>query len=141
MAVTNQHGDGRRAVLGLPTSDGIDGGSLTVGYDRLSDILLVHFGDRGRFGVVDYVGEPDYLAVLREVEGGDVAGVQIEDFLARAVVDDPMRLHLLEVAELRGITPDEVAALRASLPVGERKRAAVATLLQAFNGDQGTFDP
>ncbi len=82
--------------------------------------------------MVDYVGEPDYLAVLRDVEGDDVVGLQIEDFLARAIVDDPTRLDLLEVAELRGITPDEVGALRAEAARGARKRSAVADLLRAL---------
>ncbi|MDP9365927.1 MAG: hypothetical protein M3Q10_17195 [Chloroflexota bacterium] len=131
MAVTTSP-DRRPPPVGLPRPEELDPSRLAVGYDRTSDILLVHFGNRGRFGVVDYVGEPDYLAVLRDVEGDDVVGLQIEDFLARAIVDDPTRLDLLEVAELRGITPDEVGALRAEAARGARKRSAVADLLRAL---------
>jgi len=132
MAVTSKRD--RRTPVDLPNPDDLDPARLDVRYDRASDILLVHFGDRGRYGAADYVGEPDYLAVLRDAESDEVVGVQVEDFLVRAVVDDPTRLDLLEAAVLRGISPKEIAALRATVDAGQRKRAAVAALLRAFSG-------
>lgn len=112
---------------GLPTLDEVDLADVKLSYDRDSDILLIHFTDRGRVGVVDYVS--DVLAVLVDVETEDMVGLQVEDFLSKVVADNPDRLDLLEVAELRGITPHEVAALRVAVTIADRRRSAVASLM------------
>lgn len=120
-------GNERAPLPKWPRLDDVDLGQVAMSYDRDSDMLLVHFGARGRAGVVDYIG--DYLALLTDVESQDVVGVQIEDFLSTAVLDDPSLLNLLDLAELRGITREQVSALRAAQPLDSRKRAAVAVVL------------
>jgi hypothetical protein len=119
----------------LPTPDEVDLATAKLSYDRDSDMLLIHFTDRGRSGVVDYVS--DLLAVLVDVETEAVVGLQVEDFLSKVVPADPDRLDLLEIAELRGITSHEVAALRKNTTVGDRKRSAVASLMRRL----GTSSP
>lgn len=110
-----------------PTLDSIDVTRIDVGYDRDSDILLARFDDRALNAAVHYVG--DYLALLVDLETEEVVGLQVEDFLARAVGEDPGLPTLLDLADLRGITRDEVAMLHASQTPDARKRAAVAVLL------------
>lgn len=117
----------------LPTADDVDLANVSVSYDRDSDMLLIHFTDRGRAGVVDYVSS--VLATLVDVETEEVVGLQVEDFLGKVVASNPRHLDLLEVAELRGITPHEVAALRGAAPIDDRRRSAVASLLD----DLATF--
>ena len=110
-----------------PKPEEIDPHKVVLAYDRDSDMLLVHFDERGPASAVDYVDR--LFALLVDVESGDVVGLQVEDFLARAVVEEPRRIDVLDIAELRGITPLEVAALRNTMAVEPRKRAAVASLL------------
>lgn len=99
-----------------PKPEEIDPGKIVLAYDRDSDMLVVHFDERGPASAVDYVDR--LFALLVDVESAAVVGLQVEDFLARAVVEEPRRIDVLEVA-----------ALRNTLAIEPRKRAAVAALL------------
>jgi len=56
-----------------------------------------------------------------------VIALQIEGFLASVVRDHPALLDALDLAELRGITQDEVALLRREIAAGTQRRASVVT--------------
>lgn len=49
----------------------------------------------------------------------EVVGVQVEDVLTRAIVEHLIVLDALSVAELRGISPTEIARLRSHRSPGE----------------------
>ncbi|HEU0114250.1 MAG TPA: hypothetical protein VFQ80_06225, partial [Thermomicrobiales bacterium] len=53
-------------------------------------------------------------------------GVQIEGFLARAVQDEPALLDMLDIADLCGMTPEEVGRLRRDIGLTGRRRPAGA---------------
>lgn len=84
---------------------------VVISYDRASDTLMVHLFGRGRAAVSVPSPRPltrDFVFLRIDPETDELVGVQIEDFLRLYVVDHPEMLHLLERAELRGITHEEV---------------------------------
>lgn len=108
--------------LWLPT-EAMDPDRFVVTYDRLSDTMYVHFFDRSPPAVSFPLntGESDYLYLRGDVETGQVVGFQIEDFLSYAVDRHPGLVDLLDMAELRGITPAEVAEVRRGPMAGGRR--------------------
>jgi hypothetical protein len=121
----------RTSDLAWPVRDELDPDRFVVTYDRLGDELLVHFFD-GTFPSASFpadMDDPDYLYLLGDVETGRIVGIHVDAFLAYAVERHPGWLDLLDVADLRGITPAEVAAERRRRMTGERRRAALASLL------------
>ena len=62
------------------------------------------------------VGHTDYTFLLVDPGTNEFVGLQIEDFLACAVKDDPRLARLLEYAELRGTTRAEVRQERSHQP-------------------------
>ena len=104
---------------------------FAVTYDRLSDTLFVHFFGRVCPSAVFFLddGDRDAIALLGDVETGRVVGIHVEGFLASVVERHPGWLDLLDAAEVRGITPAEVAEERRRRMAGGRRRAALAALL------------
>lgn len=125
----------------------IDPDKLVLSYDRPSDMLLIFLDGRERRSVV--IAGQDYGFALVDPATNELVGVQIEDFLARAVKAQPHLIDLLNYAELRGMTIDEVRQERQAAlgyggrfqawaehevrsrrrPAGLRKQAAVRALL------------
>ncbi len=97
----------------------VDPSRVLISYDRRSDTLLMHLFGRDRDSVsVQSIGNRYWLV---DPETEEVVGFHIEAFLARAVKDIPELIALLDYAELRGITPAEVRALRSgALGLGQR---------------------
>jgi hypothetical protein len=86
----------------------IDQAVLT--YDHESDSLLLHQTGRGQPGISVLVD--DHLYARLDRERTKVIGLQIEGFLASVARERPELLDALDVAELRGISLEEVARLR-----------------------------
>lgn len=85
-----------------------------LSYDRRSDTLSVWFSASPPDSVS--VQQHDYNFLLVDMESHEIVGLEIEKFLLRAVRDCPSLITALDVAELRGITPDGVQAEKAKLP-------------------------
>jgi hypothetical protein len=99
--------------------DAIDPATIVLSYDRRSDSLMVHFGERGTPYVAVESGEWTYVLVDPDTE--TVIGLRFDAFLDRVVPQYPEYVRLLEISELRGITTTEVLALRRKfLPFRER---------------------
>lgn len=105
------------ALLRLAANGERDARQLVIGYDRRSDTLSVHFFGRGIPAVSVPVGddERDLFYVRVEPETNRPVGIQIEGFLASFATEHPELAVLLDVAELRGITRQEVADVQARL--------------------------
>jgi len=73
-------------------------------------------------------GAREYSYLLVDPPSGAVGGLQIEEFLGDAGRRHPRLLDLLDLAELHGIAPAEIAELRRTVGTTPRKRAAVAAL-------------
>lgn len=86
----------------------------TLAYDGVSDTLFFDFYGPGRPAVSVEIerGDHDYLFQRVDVETEEVVGIQIEDFLAYAVVLDPTWLDLLDIAELNGIDRDQIDKIK-----------------------------
>lgn len=108
----------------------IDPAKVVVSYDRDSDTLMVHLYGRGFPAVSIYRGDGWYMRWNREQ--GRVIGLQLEGFLAQAVWREPDLLDALDVADLRGITLEEIARVRCEVAqAGLRRDATGLTRLSA----------
>jgi hypothetical protein len=93
-------------------------------YDRLSDTLLVHFYGKARDSFSHELRDGFYL--LLDPTSLEVVGFQLEDFLQNAVKQHPPLMVALDVAEVRGITYDEIRTIyREITPLKERIRNVV----------------
>ena len=99
----------------------VDPSKVVVSYDRRSDTLLIHFFGRERDAVS--VQGDRYLYLLVDPDTEEIVGFHFEGFVARAIKDVPELIDVLDHAELRGITPAEVRALRSGA-LGRRQRLA-----------------
>lgn len=96
--------------LRCPRPDQVDVSRVAVTYDRFSDTLILHLHGKNVPSISVPVRKYDYMLV--SPDGREFLGFQIEGFLAQAVKDEPRMIEMLNFAELRGITPAEVQALR-----------------------------
>lgn len=119
MAV-NMSVPGETTAWNWPQPSEIDIEPVVFSYDRVSDTLFIHFYGRGRDAVSNLAG--DYWYVLVDPATSAVVGLQIEDFLSRAVVDVPPLIRILDLSELRGITPAEVSRVRNRIMHGYREQ-------------------
>jgi hypothetical protein len=113
-----------------PALSDVDLARVLVTYDRESDTLMIHFAERGRPGISVVADADVYLRLDRERRS--VLGLQIEGFLARVARERPELLDLLDVADLRGISLEDVARLRREIGAEERTRAALGELIDRF---------
>ncbi|MGH2562783.1 MAG: DUF2283 domain-containing protein [Thermomicrobiales bacterium] len=88
-------------------------------YDRDSDTLFIHFYGEPRPAVSIEMDDGLYLRWDRE--GGQLVGMQLEDFLSVLV---PRHAVLLEVADMLEIDPKRIAKMKRQLSPETRKRAA-----------------
>ena len=106
-----------------------------VGYDRRSDTLSIHFFGRGIPAVSVPVGdgERDLFYLRVDPTTNRPVGLQIEGFLAGFAALHPELAALLDIADLRGISRDEIDAFQERLA---RDRADV--LISRFLDDVAT---
>jgi hypothetical protein len=108
--------------------DDFDFSKVSLSYDRESDTLMVHLVPRGEPGIS--VAIDDHLLVRLDRTRQRVLGLQIEGFLISVVRRQAKMLDGLDVAELRGITLEEVAGLRREIGADVRK---TETVRKVFN--------
>ena len=132
MAVT----EGSSPRLDLAKLKDLDLRRAVISYDRASDTLIVHLYGRGRPAVSVPSPRPlarDFVFLRLDPKTDELVGIQVEDVLRLYAADHPEVLDLLERAELRGITREELARIRERLGADERRhRAAIDSLLQEF---------
>lgn len=97
-------------------------GDIVLGYDRSTDTLMVFLYGRDRPTESRFLGGSTFA--LADPVTDELLGFQIEDFLAVAVPEHPELIDLLEFAELRDFTPDEVRNERRRV-LGMRDRVAL----------------
>ncbi|MDQ3692523.1 MAG: hypothetical protein M3464_02695 [Chloroflexota bacterium] len=93
----------------LPTVR-IDASKAVMTYDRLSDTFLLLLYGRERLWVA--TGGRSYIYALVDPTTEEFVGWQIEDFLARAVREEPGWVEVLGYAELLGMTVEDVRVVR-----------------------------
>jgi hypothetical protein len=130
MAVTEH----RRPMPDQETLSGVDWHRVVISYDRASDTLMVHLYGRGRPAVSVPIPGPverDVVFLRIDPETDELVGVQIEDFLNLYARDNPDALNLLEgPVDLRGITPADLARIRASIGRPTRGAATAESLIR-----------
>lgn len=114
--------------------DTLDLGKVVLSYDRESDTLMIHLHGRGQPGVSRHVTDEFMIRLGRDRQ--TVLDFQIEHFLSRVVHEHPKLLDVLDIAELRGITIEEVARLRRDV-ASTQKRETIAEVIAEFS----PFDP
>lgn len=122
------------AIPGLSVDD-LDLRRVVVTYDRESDTLMLHFSGRGHPGVSVVIDDDLYVRLDRDRTR--VLGLQIEGFLSRVAHERPELLDLLDVAELRGITLEQIARLRREIGHEQRARAAMGDLIARIPSSVG----
>jgi hypothetical protein len=109
--------------------DRVDPSKVIFSYDHDSDTLMIHLAGRGRPGVSLPVAQGWMVRLDRETD--EVIGVQIEGVLARAARTYPTLLGVLDLAELRGITLDEIDLVRREV-AAPSPRDALRWVLDGF---------
>ncbi|HSH76920.1 MAG TPA: hypothetical protein VLA19_00120 [Herpetosiphonaceae bacterium] len=107
-----------------PDLDTLDFEKVSFSYDRESDTLILRLFGRERTAVI--LPGNEHLDLWLDPETWEIIGFQIEGYLAHVVHEHP---RFLELAELAGISADEVERIRRSVTPDKRKRAAVASLI------------
>lgn len=96
--------------VAIPDVRGSDLHRAVFNYDRPSDILLFYPYGKERPAVA--AGGADNVYVLIDPDSEEFLGIQIDDFLSRAVKDRPSWFDVLDVAELQGMTIADVRDAR-----------------------------
>lgn len=114
--------------IAVPDLRGIDLHRSVFNYDRDSDILLFYLYGKERPAVA--AGGLANVCALIDPDSEEFLGIQVEDFLTRAVKDRPRLLDVLDVAELQGMTIADVHRARQEvLGHGGRFRAWLSRFL------------
>ena len=108
----------------MPSIADLDWTKFAFAYDRPSDTFYWDFYGEPRAAVSVPVSDHVLYSVDPETE--EVVGYQIDGFLACAVYEMPL---FLEIADLIGLEPAEVEAIRAKLKPEARERSAMHALL------------
>ncbi len=107
-----------------PDLDAIDFEKVSFSYDRESDTLILRLFGREPTAVI--LPGNEHVDLWLDPETHEIIGFQIEGYLSHVVREHP---RFLDLAELAGIGPDEIARIRQSIALDKWKRAAVDTLL------------
>lgn len=110
-----------------PKLDEIDPHQVSFLYDETTDTLMVYLCGRDHPAISVDVDDYAYLRLDPTTE--EIVGLQVEDYLARAVFADPT---LLVFAEPAGIPAEAVEVVRRALPPDIQRRGAINTLLEHF---------
>ena len=92
-----------------------------IAYDYGSDEFLILLDDGTRPGVSRLLGNGWMMRVDRET--GEPIGLQIEHFLSRTAVEHPQLMSLLDIADLTGISVEELARVRRRVMETHRDQA------------------
>lgn len=119
---------GRALTLLRHAGEVIDVESVTVGYERDSDALMIHLFGRGVPAVSLLI--TDELMVRWDRANERVVGFQIDHFLSRVAPEHPELLDLLDIADLDGIGAEDVGRIRRE--IASRHRGFLVN--RAFTG-------
>ncbi|MEA2527795.1 MAG: hypothetical protein QOF73_5022, partial [Thermomicrobiales bacterium] len=97
----------------------IDPDNVVFSYDRESDSLVIHLYGRGIPAVSILV--TDELMLRWDRAAKRAVGLQINHFLSKVVLEHPEMIDALDVAELRGINPEEIGQIRRDLAQRRRR--------------------
>ena len=101
-------------------------------YNALSDTMFIPFYDpiEPAASVPVNQGEMDYVFLRVNMETQEVIGFQVEHFLSYAVGQMTDLINALELADLHGITRDEVAETKRRGQPERGERVDAAALLE-----------
>lgn len=105
------------------TIDDVDLHQVVVPCDRESDTLMIHSFGRGRPGVSVAVDDDLHLRLDRDRTR--VLGMQIEGFVSRVSHERSELLDLLDSADLRGISLEQLARRRREVGNERRTQAVI----------------
>lgn len=106
-------------------------GRIAYSYDAPSDTMMVHFSGVPRAATSVLIDDPfDSVYVRMDQERNEAVGLQIEGFTIDFVYRHPEMAETLLVADLRGITRDEAAAIVDRAQQRGPRAAAVTTYLE-----------
>lgn len=132
MSVTGSEPDVMAFALKWPDlSDVLTQGHARFLYDAPSDTMFIPFYVPAGPAVsvpVDQ-GDIDYVFLRVDVETQEVVGFQVEHFLSYAVGQMPDLIYALDLAELHGITRQEVNEMTRRLQPEHAEPADVAAVL------------
>ncbi len=132
MAVTDREPDIMALEPKWPElADVLRRGQFRFMYDAPSDTMFVPFYDpiAPAASVPVDQGEMDYVFLRVNVETQEVVGFQVEHFLSYAVGQMPDLISALELADLHGITSEEVAEIKRRVQPEGHERADAAAVL------------
>lgn len=104
----------------IPDRQHIKPESIAIDYDDAIDALYVHFSGQAEPGISIDIDDDVYLRIDPTSE--KVVGLQVETFLARAVIEHP---SLLILAEAAGIPDARLAEVRGRIDAVRLKDAAL----------------
>jgi hypothetical protein len=99
-----------RSIEIEPPSLLVDPRNFVMSYDGDMDTLMLYFFDRGRPAISVVLADSSYALV--DPDTHTLIGFQIEDFSTEFVRAHPELVDVLEFAELRDMSADDVRALR-----------------------------
>jgi hypothetical protein len=106
-------------------------GSVTYSYDAPSDTLMVHFFGIPRAATSVLIDDPfDSVYIRVDPESDEAVGLQIEGFAIDFVYRHPEMAETLLIADLRGITREEAAAIVDRAQQRGPRAAAVTSYLE-----------
>ncbi len=106
-------------------------GNIAYSYDAPSDTMLVHFSGAPKAGTSVLIDDSfDSVYVRMDLERNEAVGLQIEGFAIDFVYRHPEMAETLLIADLRGITRDEAAAIVDRARQRGPRAAAVTTYLE-----------
>lgn len=104
----DQEPDFQRLTFTIPRMTDIAWDDVVLSFDRASDILLVFVTDRYQPAVVVYDDADGDVSWLVNPDTMGFVGWQFESFLGTTIRKYPDLIHLLDHAELMGITANEL---------------------------------
>lgn len=110
-----------------PRFGDLDQERFSLDFDRLSDTLYWDFYGGSPSAVSYPLSSHVLLSVDPETE--DVVGLQFDAFLTSVVYEVP---DFLDLADLIGLTSEEVEEVRARISPGARRQAALRSILNSI---------
>ncbi len=115
----------------MPKLSNLDLTKSRFDFDRLSDTLYWDFYGEPR-PAISYP-RTDHVLYSVDPETEEVVGFQLDGFLARVVYEVPI---FLELADVIGLTPEEVDEIRSKLDPETRARSAMRSLFGGLAADR-----
>jgi hypothetical protein len=116
-----------------PRIEDLDLDRVVFSYDEDEDKLILHLFGQAVPAVSVLSGRYGYVRV--DPETSQVVGIYVEQFLSRAVFEEP---SLLSIASLVGVGDDRIQEIRREMPQTRLKAAAIQSFLPPRQRDSGS---